>query len=100
MQAVATSLRAFGKRLVVQRDEPETVSPGGIALPETNDNWPATGTVLSIGPLVNKDASRFEDTIKEGARIYFHPYAGQAITHEGDEFHVITSDDVFAFVDA
>lgn len=98
MQAVATALRAFGKRLVVRRDPPETQSQGGVILPDSDNNRSASGTVVSVGPLVNKDVAE-DFSIEPEAHIFFHQYAGQQVTCDGEEYLIISADDVLAIIE-
>lgn len=97
MQALK-KLCAFGSKVIVRRDPPETESAGGIVLPETNANRPSIGTVVSVGPLVNKDAKCDAEKVDEGTRIHFNQYAGQLIKHGDEELLCISAEDIFAFM--
>ncbi len=38
--------------VLIKRDDPETESVGGVALPDTQVEQPSTGVVAEVGPLV------------------------------------------------
>ncbi|HEX5472821.1 MAG TPA: co-chaperone GroES, partial [Lacipirellulaceae bacterium] len=42
-------LQPLGDRVVLEREESETTTAGGIVLPDTAKNKPARGTVVSVG---------------------------------------------------
>ena len=66
-------LQPLGDRVVVERESAESVTTGGIVLPDTAKDKPARGSVVSLG-----DGRLLED----GTRAPFHPRgaAGRART--------------------
>ena len=59
MQMAKTKLQPLGDRVVVQRDESEAVTAGGIVLPDSAKDAPARGTVVSVGDgIILPDGSR------------------------------------------
>ena len=45
----STRLQPLGDRVVLERDESEDVTAGGIVLPDSAKDKPARGVVVSIG---------------------------------------------------
>lgn len=77
-------------RVAIVRDEPPSVSPGGIALVQSSMNKPARGRVESVGGDVH--------SIAPGSAVYFPEYAGHTIEHDGQEFLILKADEVLAVV--
>src|SRR5687767_5142657 len=47
--AANVKLQPLGERIVLEREESETMTSGGIVLPDTAKNKPARGTVIAVG---------------------------------------------------
>lgn len=75
----------LGDRVVLRREDPESKTAGGIVLPDSAQNRPQRGTVVSVGDgYVGRDGSRHALTLKAGDRVIFSSYAGDEI-EIGDE---------------
>src|ERR1700682_5324238 len=84
-------------KIVVKRLEAEEKTAGGILLPDTAKEKPRQGKVLSVGDgklLENGKRASFQ--VKEGDRVLFTSYGGQEGTVDGDEFLILTEDDILA----
>jgi chaperonin GroES len=87
-------------KIVVKRLEAEAKTAGGIVLPDSAKEKPKQGKVLSLGEgklLDNGKRARFQ--VKEGDRVLFTSYAGNEITHDGEEYLIMTEDDILAVVE-
>lgn len=94
----AYSFEPIGDRLVVERDPPEKVSEGGIALPETSQEMPRLGSVLAVGPGPRMaDGTRGRMQIKVGDRVLLSPFAETALL-EGHEVVLAREQDILAIV--
>jgi len=83
------NLQAVGRHVLVKRDKPQQVSPGGVYV--IGETPPGSGVVLSFGT-----ASTFP--VSKGDTVYFAPYAGNEITFEGEKILVLNGDDIIARV--
>lgn len=87
-------LKPIYNRLVVKRDDPMTVSAGGIliAAKETKDGneLKPEGLVLVVGHDVQD--------VKEGDRIVFRKMSGTDVKVDGADLLVMTEDDVIAVI--
>lgn len=71
------NIQPLGDRIVLQREDSEDTTAGGIVLPESAKDKPARGTVLSVGPgKLLDDGSRGEIQVQVGDRVLFSSYAG------------------------
>jgi chaperonin GroES len=73
-------LEPLGDRVVVERDESEKVTAGGIVLPDTAKNKPTRGKVVSVGNgRLLDDGTRSKPQVKPGDRVLFSSYAGETV---------------------
>jgi chaperonin GroES len=89
----------LGDKVVVQRVEAEKTSSGGIVLPDSAQDQPARGRVLSVGNgavLANGRRTMFQ--VKEGDRVIFSPWAGSEVKIDGEEVLVMSESDILAIV--
>jgi chaperonin GroES len=87
-------------KIVVKRLEAEEKTAGGILLPDTAKEKPRQGKVLSVGDgklLENGKRASFQ--VKEGDRVLFTAYGGNEITVDGEEYLIMSEDDILAVVD-
>ena len=87
-------------KIVVKRLEAEEKTAGGIVLPDTAKEKPKQGKVLSVGDgKLLEYGKRATFQVKEGDRVLFTSYAGNEVTIDGDEYLIMTEDDILAVVD-
>jgi chaperonin GroES len=87
-------------KIVVKRLEAEEKTAGGIVLPDAAKEKPKQGKILSLGDgklLENGKRASFQ--VKEGDRVLFTSYAGTEVNLDGDEYLIMTEDDILAVVD-
>src|SRR3954471_22742841 len=74
----SVKLQPLGDRVVVEREESEERTAGGILLPDTAKNKPARGTVISVGDgKLTDEGKRQPLQVKPGDRVIFTSYAGE-----------------------
>src|ERR1700704_5885304 len=87
-------------KIVVKRTEAEDKTAGGIVLPDAAKEKPKQGKVLSLGDGKLLDTGkRAAFQVKEGDRILFTSYAGNEVTLDGEEYLIMTEEDILAVVD-
>lgn len=92
-------IQPLGDRLVVARDEAQTVSSGGIYLPETAKNKPSRGIVICAGNgRAMKDGTRAELQVKAGDHVLFLSYAGEEFKLDGKDYLLLREEDVLAII--
>jgi len=97
---MAMKVVPLNDKIVVERLEADEKTAGGIILPDTAKEKPKQGKVLALGegkPLENGKRAAFQ--VKVGDRVLFTSYAGNEVTVDGDEYLIMTEDDVLAVVD-
>lgn len=97
--AKAAPITPLGDHVLVKRAEAADISKGGIVLPETAKDKPQEGKVLAIGNgkvLENGERSSFG--VKVGDRVIFNSYGGTEVKHGGEDYLVMTENDILAVV--
>jgi len=90
----------LNEKLVVKRLEAEEKTAGGIVLPDTAKEKPKQGKVLSLGEgKLLESGKRAPFQVKEGDRVLFTSYAGNEVTIDGDEYLIMTEEDILAVVE-
>lgn len=94
------AVKPLGDKILVKRLEAEDVTKGGIVLPDSAKEKPKEGKIVSVGPgKVLDDGTRGKLQVKKGDRVLFTSYAGTEIKIDGDEFLVMSEDDILAIVE-
>jgi chaperonin GroES len=89
----------LGEKVVVKRLEAEQVTAGGIVLPDTAQEKPQQGRVLSVGDgRLLADGSRAAHQVGEGDRVLFSGYAGTEVVVDGEELLVMDENEILAVV--
>jgi len=93
------TIQPLGKRVLVQPDELEQVTKGGLVLPPSasDDKRPATGTVLTLGMGKSKGEDLKFD-VKVGDKVYFKKYSPEEIEVEGKKYFLLDTDDILAIL--
>ena len=92
-----SSLIPLGDRVVVQREESEQKTAGGILLPDSAKDKPARGTVVRVGEgKLDSKGQRHALQVKPGDRVVFTSYAGEPFKVGDDELLLMREDDILA----
>lgn len=97
---MSMSLKPLGNRVVVEPEEQEEITAGGIVLPETAKEKPQKGTILSVGPGErDDDGKRIPMDVATGDKVLFAKYAGTEIKVEGQKLLILKESDLLAIVE-
>ncbi|MEN6386540.1 MAG: co-chaperone GroES [Phycisphaerales bacterium] len=93
-------LRPLDDRIVVQPQEAEEKTAGGIVLPDTAKEKPLMGKVISVGPgKVLDNGKRSEVAVKKGDTVLFGKYGGNDIKIDGVEYKILHESDILGIVE-
>ena len=88
--------------ILIDPDKKETVSPGGIVIPEKiiEKERKATeyGTVLQVGPTAYMDHGRDPSIIKVGDRVCFIRYSGKEVVDLDEKTYLVVNDDDILYI--
>ncbi len=96
--AAKLKIRPLHDRVIVERTDEETKSPGGILIPDNAKEKPQHGKIVAVGPgkLCEKTGEHCKLEVKVGDKVLFGKYAGTEIKHEGKEYLVMREEDIIA----
>ena len=85
--------------MVLEREESESVTAGGIVLPDSAKDKPARGKIIAIGDgRLLKDGSRCALQVKVGNRVLFSSYAGDTFKLGDRELLLMREEDILAII--
>jgi len=91
------NLKPLADRVVVEPSPAEDKSAGGIILPDTAQEKPQQGTVVSAGPGKASDSGNvIKMTVKEGDKVLYGKYSGNEITLDGTDYIIMRESDILA----
>ncbi len=93
-------IRPLHDRVIVQRLEEETTSPGGIVIPDSAAEKPIEGKVIAVGNgkiLDNGEVRALE--VKKGDKVLFGKYGGTEVKIDGDDYLVLREDDIMGIIE-
>ncbi|MEQ8768486.1 MAG: co-chaperone GroES [Planctomycetota bacterium] len=100
MPKVKSRIRPLNDKILVKRVEAEEKTKGGIVLPDTAKEKPKEGVVIALGDgKVLESGERAAFQLKEKDRVIFSSYAGTEIKVDGEEFLIMSEDDILAILD-
>ncbi len=95
-----TKFRPLADRVVVKQKEAETKTPGGVIIPESGQERPLEGEVLSVGPgRFLEDGTRRAPEVQVGQVVLFGKYAGTDHTVEGEKIKILREDEVIGIIE-
>ena len=94
------TLQPLGDKVVVEREESQTKTAGGIVLPDSAKDKPSRGTIIAIGTgKLLDDGTRGSLQVKKGDRVLFTSYAPETITIDDEEFLLMAESDILAVIE-
>ncbi len=94
------NLRPLHDRALVRRVESEARSTGGIIIPDTAQEKPMEGEVLSVGSGARGEDGKVHPLdVKAGDRILFGKWSGTEVTLDGEELLIMKESDIMAIIE-
>jgi chaperonin GroES len=94
---MAEKLKPLADRVVVKPIERETVSKGGIVLPDTAKEKPQEGKVVAVGEgRLSDDGKRLPMDVKVGDIVIYAKYGGTEIKINDEELVILRESDILA----
>lgn len=93
-------LQPLGDRVVIERESAEEKTAGGIVLPDSAQNKPARGKIISVGDgRLLDNGQRNQIQVKAGDRVLFSSYAGEQFKIGDQELLLMREDDILAVLE-
>ena len=95
-----TSIKPLAGYVLIEPSEAQATTSAGIILPESAQERPAMGTVLSIGQdLILENGKTLRSPVKPGDKVFYKKWGGDEIKVEGKELKLVKFDDLMAIVE-
>ena len=89
----------LGENVVVKRLDAEETTSGGIVLPDSAQEKPQQGRVLSVGDgRILPCGTRAGHQVTEGDRVLFPRYVGTEVEIDGEDLLIMKESDILAVV--
>jgi len=91
-----SKIKPLGNRVLIKRSKKETTK-GGILLPDSAQEKPKEGKVVSVGPgKINDNGSIEPMNVSIGDTVLFSSYAGTEVKDQSDEdeYLIMSEDDI------
>ena len=93
------NLRPLQDRVIVRRVDSESVTKGGIVIPDAATEKADQGTVLAVGPgKRNKDGEVVALDVVAGDRVLFGKFSGQTVKVDGEELLILKEEDILGVI--
>jgi len=94
------AIRPLADRVMVQPEEAESKTAGGIVIPDTNKEKPMRGKVVAVGTGKYEDGGKVRPLqLKIGDKVLYGKYAGTNVEIDGSEFLVMREEDVMGIIE-
>ncbi len=93
------SFRPLHDRVLVRRIEAEEKTAGGIIIPDSAQEKPAEGEIVSVGEGArDDDGDRIALDVKAGDRVLFGKWSGSEVTIDGEELLIMKESDILGVI--
>ena len=93
------NFRPLHDRVVVRRVKSEEKTAGGIILPDTAQEKPSEGEVISVGPGARDESGKVVPLeVKAGDRVLFGKWSGTEVKINGQELLIMKESDIMGIV--
>jgi len=92
-------LRPLADKVLIERLEAETKTKGGIVIPDTAQEKPRKGKIISLGQgKLLEDGSRSDFQVKVGNVVLLSSYGGTEIKIDDKEYLILEESDIMAIL--
>ena len=90
-------IRLLSDRVLVKQSEGDSVTKGGIVLPDQAKERPFRGVVMAVGSgKVREDGTRQPMEIRAGDEVIYEKYGAQAVRIDHQEYWIVAEAKVMA----
>jgi chaperonin GroES len=92
--------RPLHDRVVVRRIDADHKTAGGIIIPDTAQEKPQEGEIVSVGPGARNDRGELVPTeLKAGDRVLFGKWSGTEVKIDGEGLLIMKESDVMGVIE-
>ena len=97
---MAAKFRPLHDRVLVEPLAAETKTAGGVILPDTAQEKPQEGKVVSTGPGARgEDGKIAKMDVKKGDRILYGKWSGTEVKIDGKDFLIMKESDIMGIIE-
>lgn len=94
-----TKFRPLHDRVVVRRVDSEEKTAGGIILPDTAQEKPSEGEIVSVGAGARDETGKIVPLdVKEGDRVLFGKWSGTEVKINGEDLLIMKESDIMGVI--
>jgi len=94
------NLRPLQDRIIVKRLEEESMTAGGLYIPDTAKEKPQKGEIVAVGKgKITEDGKVIPVDLTVGDTVLFGKYAGTEIKIDGVDYLIMREDDILGVVE-
>ena len=94
------SFRPLHDRVLVRRLEGETKTAGGVIIPDTAQEKPQEGEVVSVGSGARSEDGKITPLdVKKGDKILFGKWSGTEVKLDGEELLIMKESDILGIIE-
>lgn len=94
-----TKIKPLAGYGLIEPQEAEEVTASGIVLPDTAQEKPAQGKVISVGAAIKHPDYEEKAEFKAGDTVLYKKWGGDEIKIEGAEYKLVKFEDVMAILE-
>lgn len=94
-----TKIKPLARYGLIEPQEAEEVTASGIVLPDTAQEKPAQGKVISVGAAIKHPDYEEKAEFKAGDTVLYKKWGGDEIKIEGAEYKLVKFEDVMAILE-
>ena len=92
-------LRPLNDRVLIKRADEDTKTAGGIIIPDTAQEKPSQGKVLSVGPGSRGDDGKLAPLdVKKGDTVLYGKWSGTEVKVDGQDVLIMRESDIMGIV--
>lgn len=96
---MAVTIKPLEDRILVEPLEAEQTTASGLVIPDTAQEKPQEGKVLSVGPgKVDDSGKRIQPDVSENDVVIFSKYGGTEVRYDNKDLLLLNARDVLAVV--
>jgi len=93
--------RPLHDRVVVRRVDSEEKTAGGIIIPDSAQEKPSEGEIVSVGPGARNERGEVEALdVKVGDRVLFGKWSGTEVKIGGEDLLIMKESDIMGVIEA
>ena len=93
------AVKPLDDRVLVKQSEAEQRTAGGIVLPDTAQERPQRGKVVSVGPGKLLDSGkRGKMSVRKGDTVFYARFGGMEVKIDGKDYVILKESDILAVV--